>query len=231
MTEPETFNPYQAPEIQEQGEVRLGEDSEFLISEREILCRETVSLPKVCIHTGESDNLLQRQATFRSLRAPVGAIFVLLYIVTSQFAEALEVLILIVAASILSAVLSRYTKWKLPGVKKIDATWYVNRDYCDRCYQQQWIIRGIIILVAFLGGFAAAYGLAAPGTSISMSNAGVSAVASTVFFGGLSLFLRIERRLRYSGRRWRRPHQGLFSLTGHSSRFAETVERIIHGGF
>jgi len=231
MTENESFNPYEAPEVQEQDDVRLDEDSEFLISTAEILCRETVSLPKVCIHTGESDNLLQRQATFHSPRIPVGAIIVLLFIVAGRFAGALEVLILIFAASILYAAMRRFAQWKLPGITKLDVTWYVNSDYCQRCHRQQWIIRSAVVLVAFLGGFAGAHGMTTPGWPTSMSDAGLTAVTSAVFFGGLSLFLRMERRLRYSGRRRRGPHQGLFSLTGHSRRFAETVERIIHGGF
>ena len=58
---------------------------------------------------------------------------------------------------------------------------------------------------------------------------------AAAMFGGvtgiLSMFLHVERRLTFSGTRRRGPHKGLFSLTGHSRRFTETIERIIHGGF
>ena len=66
MSTSESFNPYMAPETQEYKEVTLGDDAEFLISQREILCRETVHLPKICIRTGRADNLIERSRTFQS---------------------------------------------------------------------------------------------------------------------------------------------------------------------
>jgi hypothetical protein len=231
MTLPESFNPYQAPEVQEQNEIRLGEDSEFLISEREILRRETVKLPEICIHTAAANDLLERLATFRSPQIPVAAFLMLIPILAGRYAGALEMILLAVVGLFVPGLMRRFTKWTLPGVKTIDATWYVNRDYCRRSCRQQWIIQGIILVAAFAGGFAISYSMAPPGNPASMSDASLAALFSAVFFGGLSLFLRIERRLRYSGRRWRRPHSGLFSLTGHSNRFAKSVERIIHSGF
>lgn len=66
MSTSESFNPYTATETQEYKEVTLGDDAEFLISQREIQCRETVYLPKICLHTGRADNLIERSRTFHS---------------------------------------------------------------------------------------------------------------------------------------------------------------------
>ncbi len=230
MNVPESFNPYQAPEVQEQDEVRLGEDSEFLISEREILCRETVKLPKICIHTGEPADL-QRQATFRSPQIPLVVFIILIPFLLAGVAGGSEMILLAIAGLFMFALIRRLTTWTFPGVTTIDTTWYVNSDYSQRCYRQQWMIRGVILVAAFLGGYVISYNMTPPGNPTSMRDASLTALFSAVFFGGLSLTLRIERRLSYSRRRRTGPHKGLFALNGHSRRFAETVERIIHGGF
>ncbi len=60
-SDPDSFNPYQPPAVQEVPEPLFGEDTEFLISCREILCRENVTLPRKCIHTGDTGELEKRR--------------------------------------------------------------------------------------------------------------------------------------------------------------------------
>jgi hypothetical protein len=134
MSDDESFNPYRAPENQEPQEVTLGEDAEFLISAREILCRETVHLPNVCIHTGETEDLVKRKKTFLPASRWINLFFALGLFRKFSSVGWLEFSILLMVVSITSS--SVISKFKLPGVVNIEATWYVDQQYLHHCRWQ-----------------------------------------------------------------------------------------------
>ena len=238
MSTSESFNPYQAPESQELGEVRLGADAEFLISNREILCRESVSLPTVCLHTGAADDLVERSRTFHSTAARLAAALLVGVIAVVFFMNSLvgEQAILAVPVIIIGLILllPLLLKLKVPGLIAVKARWYVNKNYAQRCLWRKRAICIAIPPVLFAVTFGAVYSedyLQPTALSHSLGagtfGGGIGIVLSLIAM----LFFRVERVLRYSGRRRRGPQKGLFILTGHSRRFTETVERMIHGGF
>ena len=218
---------------QELEDVTLSDDAEFLISSREILCRESVSLPKVCIHTGQTENLQQREATFHSAGMIVAGLFlpvvVLIVLFTGDLIGGswLGMIVLAICGTALLPVLARL---KVPGIVSIKATWHVSDEYLRRCRWQQWCIRGVIVAVMFSVGFAVGYDTTAAAASPIITGLQTGSALGGIC-GIISLALRMERRIRYSSRRRRGLHKGLFALTGHSRRFTESVERIIHGGF
>ncbi len=233
MNSSESFNPFQAPETQDQ-EVTLGDDAEFLISAGEILCRETVDLPKVCIHTGETEDLVERNKTFQSANFWLAAVAAICLYLGFSFLDSSLVIGLIavvfLVALIGTAMLPTLAKAGIPGVVTIETTWYVNTRYQHHCRRMRWVIRGILTGIMFFVGFAVGHG-----NAMLTDNAVLQGMQLGILTGGITgmagLGLRIERRLRFSGKRWRGPHKGLYALTGHSRKFTETVERMIHGGF
>ena len=235
MNESGSFNPYQAPATQEYEDVVLSEEAEFLISGREILCRESVNLPKVCIHTGQTKNLQQRQETFLSARvlfAGVGGLIVPAAVLILLFSGRIGWgLILIIGLMFWGAALLPLAgRLGFPGTVSIRATWYVSDEYLRRCRQTAWFIRLAIVVIMFLFGFLLGYQ-----TSMAASGATGTGLRTAGFLAGIcgviSLTLRTERRIRLAGRRRRGPHRDLFALTGHSRRFSEAVDRINHGAF
>ena len=233
MSDPENLNPYEAPPTVEVPEVRLGEDSEFLISAREILCRESVELPRVCVQTGETEGLVQRKEKFQSFDLKVVGFAILLAVGVLLFAGSMGTseLILLFGLMIAARVLmSRRSTSRLLGIAIVSVTWYVSEEYLQKCQRQQWIVRGAIAVTTFLIGFAIAASNVLPG-----SNRLMPGLYGGILFGGVSgfvsLMLKSEKKIRYSGRRRFGPHKGLYSLVGHSRVFTETVERIAHGGF
>ncbi|APZ93163.1 hypothetical protein [Fuerstiella marisgermanici] len=59
-----TSNPYAPPESNSQF-AGLPSDTEFLISDTCILCADEVALPKVCIYTGKSEDVIPQQSTLK----------------------------------------------------------------------------------------------------------------------------------------------------------------------
>ncbi len=59
-----TSNPYAPPESNSQF-AGLASDTEFLISDTCILCDNEVSLPKVCIYTGKTEDVIRQQSTLK----------------------------------------------------------------------------------------------------------------------------------------------------------------------
>lgn len=226
-----TDNPYQAPQTHEYQEPTLSEDSEFLISFGEILCRETVELPKVCVQTGATADLVQRQKTFlvpryriSGLTIAVAVIAMIVVTVRFGFGFSLGIVFSVLAASVVIGSLYRRS------MVQVSVTWYVGNDYLRRCRKQERLIRCMILLMTT--GF---------GILVAWSNTShyTGDLAWNVFMGlgfglicGLPcLFLKMERPITSLGRRIRGPHKGLYSLTGHSRRFTEAVELIIQGQF
>lgn len=227
----QTDNPYQAPQTQEYQEPTLSDDTEFLISRGEILCRETVELPRVCIQTGTTEDLVQRQQTYRVPRyrisGPViGAAVLLLMFVGARWGAA--VLVGIVCTMLTASVLMGHVHQL--GMVKVSATWYVASDYLRRCRRQEWWIRAFILaLTSGLGILVASSG-SSPGLSHMTWNV-LTGLGIGLVCGIPSLFLGVERTITCSGRRNRGPHKGLYSLRGHSRQFTKAVELIIQGRF
>lgn len=63
------YNPFQAPLASEPQELRLEEQEAFRTTPREILCREQVELPKICIFLGDTDDVAPRTKLLRTLSA------------------------------------------------------------------------------------------------------------------------------------------------------------------
>lgn len=227
----ESANPYQAPHSEEYEEPTLSDDAEFLISAGEILCRETVELPKVCIHTGLTEELVERQQTFHTNRirlfVPLLILGVIL-ILMSGTAGSVELFFLFVVISLLvTPVCSRLG---VPGFVRVSATWYVAQRYLRRCQWEAWIIRGIIFVVTAVLGLAVSHATIRPAAGNTLERVLYGLIPAAVCTA-ISLFLNVEKRIRCSGIRMRGRHRGLVSLTGHGRRFTEAVERMIHGGF
>lgn len=231
----ESFNPFQAPESDEHEVLTLADDTEFLISRSEILCRETVELPRVCIAKGITENLQQRQQSFYSTGVPIAGLLTFVLVIgaislVGRFGGAWMILGLVAIGSHrLPWLLARL---KFPGVVTIEATWYVSEAYLRICRWQQWISRGFIVVMAAWVGFAAGeagltFKLAA---NLQVQGPGM-AVLLGIVGGLLSLTVRMERRLRLQGRRRWGPHKGLYSLGGHTRKFTRAVEALIHRGF
>ncbi len=222
-------NPYQAPEAQEPEEIILTDDTEFLISGREILCRDVVTLPRVCIARGTSEDLEERQRSLRT--TTVSFLLVVLPFIVLLFVFPAAVCPALVIFSLLWALVMQLPgSIKIPGTATTTVTWYVSRAYRQRCRMIQWIVRGTIFVATFSAGAFVAY-VESTVRENALTNALLAGLATGGVAGLLSLALKMERTFRCTGTRWRGPYKGLFVLTGHSRQFSETVERMIHSGF
>ena len=226
MSDPATDNPYQAPTIHAPQSPVFGEDTEFLISPREILIRESVDLPKVCISSGETEDLIKRTRTFHSWSLSGGAVFVVTAIVVIvllvkileltqgplEYFPAISLLTVVFLPRVLTSLFST-----IPGVTAMKVNWYVGQSYHRRCRIINWIVR-------FSGP-----------ASIAVSRMVLSPgyVTQSILFlvAILCLFCNVERTLRYQGPRYFGIYKGLHVLTGHGRKFANAVEQIIHRGF
>lgn len=219
------FNPFQAPVSAAPEKKELGEDDEFLISRREILCRETVKLPMVCIRYGETEDLEQRKKTLRALSAmgaftlviTVIAFLVLIAAVTSgdlPFSSSASgklfyLVVFITAVPATSWAFRRY------GCNVVDASWYVGPRYRRMILWEKRIGRAIVVVVALTGGIGTAR---ASGSVIPLVGLLLLALFLVSFFDpNISLQLAGRRR-------------GAFVVRGHSKKFYQAVQRI-SGGF
>lgn len=227
-----TDNPYQAPTVQSPQTPVFDEDTEFLISPREILIRESVDLPKVCISSGETADLIKRTRTFHSWSLVGGALYaVCAIIVVMLLVMVFELtsgqlgfvpVIAVLAVIFLPRVLTMYSS-ALPGVTAITVNWYVGQSYHRRCRVINWIIR-----ISGPAAIAVSRMVLTPGHA----NRGATVTQSVlVLVAILCLFCNVERTLRYQGPRYFGIYRGLHVLTGQSRKFANAVEQIIHRGF
>ena len=219
------FNPFQAPVAGAPEKRKLGEDDEFLISRREILCRETVKLPMVCIRYGETEDLEQRKKTLRTLSAmgaftlviTVIAFLILIAAVTSgdlpfsstAFGKLFYLVVFILAVPATFWVFRRY------GCNIVEASWYVGPRYRRMILWEKRIGRAIVVVVAVAGGIGTAR---ASGSVIPL----VGLLLLVLLLGS---FFDPNISLQLVGRR-----RGAFVVRGHSKKFYQSVQRI-SGGF
>ena len=218
------FNPFQAPGSSAAEKRELGEDDEYLISRREILCRNTVELPMACIYYGETEDLEQRQKTLRTFSGPGAFAFVLtviafLILVVSVVGGSLPfsstssgkvsyLVIFILAVPATSWAFRRY------GCSTVNASWYVGPRYRRRIRWEKRIGRVILVFVGATGG--------------SVVFRATGAVIISIGLGLLVLllgrFYDPAVSLQLVGRR-----RGGFVLKGHSKSFYHEVQRISSG--
>jgi hypothetical protein len=226
MSEASTdFNPFQAPVSGDDRKTELGEDDEFLISRREILCRDTVELPMVCIRYGQTEDLELRKKTLRTFSAmgaftfviTVIAFLILVTAVTSgdlpfsstAFGKLFYLVVFMLAVPATFWAFRRY------GCNTVDASWYVGPRYRRMILWEKRIGRTIVVVVAVTGGIGIAR---ASGSSIPLVGLFLLALLLGRFFDpNVSLQLVGRRR-------------GAFVVRGHSKKFYHAVQRI-GGGF
>ncbi|MEO2014643.1 MAG: hypothetical protein ABGZ53_09740 [Fuerstiella sp.] len=225
MSEASTdFNPFQAPKLADLEKKVLGEDDEFLVSRREILCRESVQLPMVCIRFGETEHLERRQKTLRTLTGAgafllvLGAVAVLILLgalmagdlpfSNSPFGILSWVAVFLLAVPAAMRGFQRY------GCSKVDATWYVGPRYLRRIRWERRFGRVIVLFAATAGGVS----IVRTGGSVIplIGLAGLAVLLGIFFDPNVSLQLVARRR-------------GVFVLKGHSKKFYREVNRIING--
>lgn len=211
--------------------VTLADHAEFLISPRRILCRETVRLPRVCLHTGRTEHLVERSKTFLSMTVPMGiltavvvtGVIMLLHRIVGMTSVA--VVPVIIAA--FEITLPRLYSRGLPGVIAVQADWYVNADYARRCWWRMWASRLSLVLIPTLLIMAGYHRILTQYLDVDSTLTAIIMIVTGVLIGVL---LRIERRLKYMGKVRRGPHAGLYAITGHSVAFMDAVARLIRGG-
>ncbi len=218
------FNPFQAPVLAAPEKKVLGDDDEFLVSRREILCRDRVQLPMICIRYGETEHLERRQKTLRTLTAAGAFVLVLSAIAILVLLGALMAGdlpfsnspfgILSWVAAFLLAVPATVRGFQRYGCSTVDATWYVGPRYHRRVLWERRIGRVIVFFVAIAGGVVIVRN-GGPVTAL-IGLAGLALLLGIFFDPNVSLQLAARRR-------------GVFVLKGHSKIFYREVNRIING--
>ncbi|MEZ6123916.1 MAG: hypothetical protein R3C49_12155 [Planctomycetaceae bacterium] len=132
----EEFNPYQAPETSAGTQQMLSADAEFLVSDRCILCGPVVQLPKICIRSGETSDLIMKTGTLKwksMMPIGIGALTtVVAMIIGSLTGVALSWLSLVLIYAVWGAVflVRNLLPW---NVREVQATWFVSTRE-----EQQW---------------------------------------------------------------------------------------------
>lgn len=212
--------------------VTLADHAEFLISPRRILCRDTVRLPGVCLHTGRAEHLVERSRTFLSMTVPMGMLTAIVVtgviVLLHRLAGVVSFALVPVMIAGFVLMLPRLHARGLPGLVAVQADWYVNADYARRCWWRTWVIRLSLVLIPTLLIMAGYHRILAQYMDINSTLIATIMMVTGVLMGVL---LRIERRLKYAGKVRRGPHAGLYAVTGHSTTFTDAVERLIRGGY
>ena len=216
------FNPFQAPDIgHAQQELRLTDDDEYLVTRTAILCREKVELPKICIHLGETEELVRREKSLqilspRAIAATVvgaAAFFAIpMWLAFSYSSTRLTIFAEGMLVVFLLGAFAAVVWWSAKhGLYKVDAVWYTCDTYNKRMRWQRWGVR--IALV----------GLTIWGVS-DESNSWWTIILVPLVVGLVSLSFNPETGLQLKGKR-----DDAFVLAGHSKKFHEAVLRFKSG--
>ena len=172
MTAPDSFhNPFAPPT--RQSDVRVAtDDSSFTIERYRILCHSNaIELPRVCVRTGDTDDLIIRQQTLKSrpLASNVALVLTFGLILTLLLSGVLGWLFGIAS---LFAFVVIYAAVTLLTQRRITVTWYVARRYRNRIWLTK--LGGFLILTFALGLFASVVWQNATGliTCLSVGAAG-----------------------------------------------------------
>ena len=224
----ESENPFQAPvHHADADEIPLPADSEFLVSDDYIICREQVELPPICIHTGETEDLQRRHEVLRAMTfgGTIQVVISILLIVTlvGEFGFLDSLMIALVPLVVLNLVRKFVLRNFMPLTDQVAVTWYVSKDYLDTLRWQ--IIAGRTLLLAI--GSAVGF-LSAGASQNGFSVVTVSAMLAGAIIGFLISFgMQVEQKPTLVGRRRKGPNRGLMMLRGHSVLFANAVRQRI----
>lgn len=232
-TDASTENPYAAPTSQDSVEsFRWDPDTEFLIRPQRILVQNGVTLPEVCLHTGNTTDLEQRTQTFHAattglilgICAAAGVILVPLLFQLARFslwgAWA-------TGASLVAAVLFLL---KLGAVSRrsggITMKWYISRSHLSGGRRRRLLSTAAVVLTASFA--AGAVYLSNPAEAYA--NALLAAIAAGAASASLFYPLSRETRLRYDGVVGSGPYKGAYRFSGHRQPFTDVVLAMIRAG-
>lgn len=221
-----SFNPFQPPASLAADVDTLADDAEFLFSSNEILCRDSVELPQVCIRLADTDNLVKRQQNLRVVAGPFVAAIILLaipVIALSVNFGARGLIAAVVVGGILQLIVRFVAKTSLPFTYSVDATWYVGERYLRRVKWYNRISRVVVMGVAIVISVLVAV------EARSLQDAAIQIIVALGLGIAVSFGLSTERKLMLSGRRFFGRHRGLMVLSGHSKKFAAAAQRIQAG--
>lgn len=212
-----TFNPYEAP-TQEAHHRGLSPDTEFLVSGNCILCGDQITLPPVCVATGQTDDLLQKTVRLKwQPRWLWGlCIFFTMLALNISFSLLFETVLHLALAAFVwaSVVLTGIGLWR--WTYRVQATWCVARTVAakERRRRNFWIAIGI-------GCFCLA--AISIGLGLFRDDLYLAGTFVTGLFG-LSALSRIARKVgpQFAGR-----YEGLNVLLRLSPAFLEEINRMI----
>ncbi len=223
-----TNNPYAPPESPTSFE-GLPADTEFLVSDKCILCGDEVTLPRVCVVTGGKVDVVPQQAvlkwTPRSLYVVRLFMLVLLLPALSSLPFALQtaasatlpnapaiIVCVVLAGNVLSWCLAFHF------ARRANLTWYVDagiqrRKQDRRRFWKRASLLGVVLMgTAIVGGFNFHEGLLAAVAPFGLG----TVLCVSKFKSGHDLQLAGQ-------------HQGLNILTGMSPSFLQAVNAMIEG--
>jgi len=228
-----TSNPYAPPESNSQF-AGLPADTEFLISDTCILCSDEVALPKVCIYTGRTEDVICQQSTLKWTPRWLNNIQVILVFLmfpamslfqSGKLSNILrirsEITVFVVAPLlILGPLILWYLNFRCS--RRAMVTWYVSRQHdLKQQRRTRFWRRANLLGVGTLWVFFVAAGLL--GWLL-----GIGLLIFVVTFWVFSLFKRTrerpdaETKLTIAGQ-----HEGLNILTGFSPAFLLAVNEMI----
>ena len=152
MTDSDSFhNPFAPPAQRNDVQVQT-DDTSFTLERYRILCHSSaIELPRVCIRTGDTDDLIMRQRTLtsRPLSSNIALVLtfgLLLVLLLSGSLGWLFGLSSLLAFVVIYAVVTFFTQ------RRITVTWYIARRYRNRI----WLTRlgGFLVLTFVFGFFA-----------------------------------------------------------------------------
>ena len=220
-------NPFRPP-LQQSDLISLSPDTEFLVSTECVLCGDELRLPPICIHTGDTDELIARESVLQwtppwlvLLRAMlVGLVLPLcgsamLWVANSGFSTRLPmrsleaVPMLIVGAIFIATGFSIYLANRF--TKRLTAVWYVECGADAKLKQQRRFWRAGLALFSIVLLGSLYWDAFVPLGLLSL----LGLVHSVNRLRGLG-------QLCFSGR-----HMGLNVVTGLSPMFLRQVQGII----
>jgi len=215
----EEYNPFEAPKSTELTELRLHDGQDLLVTERYIVCREKVELPKICIKYGETADMAPRRKVLRTLSfsavlkiavtATLGVMGLVGLSNSSSAAVASGVGLYLVMFLLAMGILI----WKVApnGYMAVDTTWYICGRY-QRQIRRSRMIVGSVVFVGFTG----------VGVWLSWELNSLWPLSLLVCAAGASAGYEPEVPLRL-----KRRHNDVFLLQGHSKKFHQAWLRHV----
>jgi hypothetical protein len=226
------FNPYRPPESGPQN-ATLSPDTEFMVSSECVLCGPDVTLPEVCIRTGDRDELERQSDVLRWTPVMLHR----MRLVLLGFGLPFAVQVLLVASQqpmgatsaleqvptaawltlVLVVVLTPTVLWFAHRTKRsVQATWYVERGLVDRQQRKREAWKVTAAVLAFLFAGAVVLGIMVSESYLVFT-----------FWTGLPAILSLIQARRRIQPQIVGTHQGLNILAGFSPLFLQEVLSII----